>query len=106
MRSVRAFRQELTMYWLCAHFLAGKARRSAMVFARPSLCLAAVMVLLFSAGSAARGDYCADCMEKALFNHSKDTLAHIEEAWETYQRVVKIMRPIEARGTDEQKAKA
>jgi hypothetical protein len=45
-------------------------------------------------------------MEKALANHSKDTLAHIEEAWATYQHVVKIMRPIEARGTDEQKAKA
>src|SRR5882724_8943359 len=94
------------MGWRCAGSVAANARRSALVFARPGVCLAAAMVLLVCAGSTARGNYCADCMEKALANHSKDTLAHIEEAWETYQHVVKIMRPIEARGTEEQKAKA
>ncbi len=94
------------MGWRCAGSVAANARRLLMVLSRQIVCLAAAMVLLVSAGSAARGDYCAHCMEKALENHSKDTLSHIEDAWETYQHVVKIMRPIEARGTEEQKAKA
>src|SRR5438132_3417614 len=80
-------------------------RRAGSV-SRKMIWLTAAIVLRASAGPVAWGDYCPECMEKALSNHSKARLGHIAEAWEAYERMVKLMRPIEANGTEEQRAKA
>jgi len=95
------------MGWMSTASAVAKVRRSAARVFRGIVCLGSALVFLAGADSAAWGEgYCAECMQKALDNHSKDTLASIENAWERYQHVLETMRRIEASGTPEQKAKA
>lgn len=78
-----------------------------MKLLRTIICLVPTLFVLGGAGSVVRADgYCPDCLEKAMNQHGADMLASIEKAWGQYQAVLEIVRKIEAKGTDQQKAKA